>query len=129
MPTYTPIQSLILTVDTNTVTFSGIDQSYEDLEIVINARGSHTENVNFYYRVNGDSTSSYSVTRLQGNGSTSVSNTGTSNTLGYIGYVDGSNSTSGLFGSTKVIVNNYANSTTCKTLISKFILLIIIQMN
>jgi hypothetical protein len=118
MATYKPIQSVVLTTDTNTVSFIGIDQNYTDLEIVVNARGSHTDNANFYYRVNGDTASNYSVRRLQGNGSSAVSNGSSSQSVGYIGYVDGSNSTAGIFGMTKIIINNYT-STTTKNLISK----------
>ena len=119
MATYKPIQSLTLTADTTTVTFSGIDQNYTDLEIVVNARGSAADNGNFYYRINGDATSSYTVIRLQGGGSSAVSNKGTANTVGYIGYVDGANTTSGIFSNTKIYVNNYSSSSTYKTLISK----------
>ena len=119
MATYKPLQSIQLTTDTTTVTFSGIPQDYTDLEIVISARCSHSSNSNFYYRVNGDTSSSYSVTRLQGNGSTAVSNRGSSNTVGYIGYTDAADSSSSIFGNTKIYVNNYSNSTNYKTLISK----------
>jgi hypothetical protein len=119
MATYKPLQSISLTSDTTTVTFSGIPQDYTDLEIVISARCSHTGNSNFYYRVNGDTSSSYSVTRLQANGSTVVSNRGSSNTVGYIGYTDAADSSAGLFGNTKIYINSYSNSTTNKTLISK----------
>jgi len=118
MATYKPLQSLTLTADTTTVSFTGIDQGYTDLEIVVSARCSHSSNANFYYRVNGDSSSSYSVTRVQGNGSSAVSNSGGSNTVGYIGYTDAADATAGIFGNTKIIINNYA-STTYKTLISK----------
>jgi hypothetical protein len=119
MATYKPLQSISLTSDTTTVTFSGIPQDYTDLEVVISARCSHSSNCNFYYRVNGDTSSSYSVTRFQGNGSTAVSNRGSSNTVGYIGYADAADSSSSIFGVTKIYVNNYSNSTTYKTLLSK----------
>jgi len=118
MPSYAPIQSITLTADTNTVSFIGIDQNYTDLEIIVNARGSHTDNANFYYRINGDTGANYSVTRVQGNGSSAASNRGNSQSVGYIGYVDGSNSTAGIFGNTKIIVNNYTAASP-KNLISK----------
>jgi hypothetical protein len=119
MATYKPLQSISLTSDTTTVTFSGIPQDYTDLEVVISARCSNSSNANFYYRVNGDSSSAYSVTRLQGNGSTVVSNRGSSNTVGYIGYTDAADSSSSIFGVTKIYINSYSNSTTNKTLISR----------
>jgi hypothetical protein len=119
MATYKPLQSIQLTSDTTTVTFSGIPQDYTDLEVVISARCSHSSNANFYYRVNGDASSSYSVTRFQGNGTSAVSNRGSSNTVGYIGYTDAADSSTGIFGNTKIYINNYSNSTTFKTLVSK----------
>jgi len=118
MATYKPLQSLTLTADTTTVSFTSIDQGYTDLEIVVNARCSYSSNANFYYRINGDASSSYSVTRVQGNGSSAVSNSGGSSTTGYIGYTDAADAAAGIFGNTKIIINNYA-STTYKTLISK----------
>jgi hypothetical protein len=71
MATYKPLQSIILTTTPTSVTFSGIDQNYTDLKVIVN--GTSTSLVDSFCRVNGDTSSSYSYTRLYGTGSAASS--------------------------------------------------------
>lgn len=77
------INSVVLTASAANVTFSNIPQNYQDLKIIY----SGTVNANSYnpaIRFNSDSTSTYSTTRLIGNGS-SASSDRTSNLTFIIG--------------------------------------------
>ena len=118
--TYEPIATQTLGSDTATVTFSSIPQTYTDLVIVQQGRCSDAStDINTYYQFNGDTSSNYSVTRLQGNGSTAVSNRGSSQTVGYITYVPANNATAGEFSANTINIMNYSNATTYKTSISR----------
>lgn len=68
MPTNTPLQSLVLTEATSSVTLSGISQNYEDLQIVVSGMTSNVNEVQLQY--NGDTSALYSRTYLQGDTST-----------------------------------------------------------
>jgi hypothetical protein len=72
MPTNTPLQSIVLTDSTSTITFSNIPQNYTDLVLVGNVfAGSSAFEVRL--RLNGDTSSSYSSIWLEGNGTTPTS--------------------------------------------------------
>jgi hypothetical protein len=71
MATYKPLQSISLTSAATSVTFSGIDQNYTDLIVSVN--GTSTSLVDSYCRINGDTSSLYSYTRLYGTGSSAAS--------------------------------------------------------
>jgi hypothetical protein len=71
MATYKPLQSITLTAATSSIIFSGIDQNYTDLVIVVN--GTTGSTVDSYCRFNGDATSLYSYTRLYATGSAAAS--------------------------------------------------------
>lgn len=122
MPTATkvPLASITLSSDTGSVVFNSISQSYKDLILVIQGRSSYADtSVNTYYQFNGDTNSNYSVTRLQGNGTSAVSNRGSSQTVGYITYVPANNATSGELSANTVHIMSYSNTTTYKTSISR----------
>jgi hypothetical protein len=78
MATYTPIQSIVLTSNQNSITFSNISQAYEDLVVVFYGSTSTQNDVGVY--INNNSSSIYSGTRLYGNGSTPASDRGTGQT-------------------------------------------------
>lgn len=72
--TYEPIASTTLGSDTFSYTFSSIPSIYTDLRLIVHGRTSRTyayDTVNF--RFNGDTGTSYSRTRLYGNGSSAGS--------------------------------------------------------
>ena len=73
--TYDPIASTTLTSTATSVTFSDIPGTYTDLVIAAYHNTSGTPTVDGpTMRLNSDSGSNYSVTRIQGNGSSAVSN-------------------------------------------------------
>lgn len=114
--TMTPIATNTLTSATATVTFSNIPQNYTDLVLVTNtylSTSSQSGNITY----NGDTGTNYSVTFLGGNGSSASSSRSSTRAnlpldLGY-GY------SSSNFGVYNVHIQNYANTTTYKTMISR----------
>ncbi|NDF98319.1 MAG: hypothetical protein EB101_05225 [Chitinophagia bacterium] len=112
MPTYTPLQSIELTSTTTSVVFSGIPQIYQDLVLV--SRAINTTLQSYRLQFNGDTGSNYSVTYLLGNGSSAISGRA-SNTV----YIDHNyTDTTPAIGITHI--NNYSNSTTYKTALSRW---------
>lgn len=69
--TYEPIATTTLSTAASTITFSSIPATYTDLRLVFCPIGS-TSNYP-YLRFNSDSGSNYSLTRLQGDGSSATS--------------------------------------------------------
>ena len=114
--TLTPIATNTLTAAAASVTFSNLPQGYTDLVLVTNTYlsiGSQSGNITY----NGDTASNYSVTFLGGNGSTASSSRSSSRAnlpldLGY-GY------SSSNFGTYTAHIQNYTNTTTFKTMISR----------
>jgi hypothetical protein len=118
MSTYTPIATQTLGSAAASVTFSSIPQGYTDLVLVSSILGSDgTNDSNASIRFNSDSGSNYSRTTLSGDGSTAASFRTSNATRGLL-------QASGYYSSTipTVIItniNNYSNSTTNKTVISR----------
>jgi hypothetical protein len=114
MATYKPLQSVVLTAATSSVTFSGIDQTYTDLVVVFN--GSVSANEDFQIQVNSDTGSNYSRTWLTGNGTSATSSRSSTQTymrLTQNGYLTTGNS--------NIVAQfmNYSNTTTNKTVLSR----------
>jgi hypothetical protein len=110
--TYTPIATTTLGSAAATVTFSSIPGTYTDLILVadtVNASGAD----NFLLNFNSDTGSNYSVTRLNGNGTSASSSRGTNQTILQCGEVYSTRST------TIVQILNYSNSTTYKTTLTR----------
>lgn len=114
--TYTPIASATLGADAASVTFSSIPATYTDVVAVVHAISDGTF-ANFNVRVNADTGSNYSRTRLSGNGTTATSGRATSQSSFFLADVSGISNTGRSF----YIVNfmNYANTTTYKTVLSR----------
>jgi len=110
--TYTPIATQTLGSSAATVTFSSIPATYTDLIIIIN--GNVSNDTNAYMRFNGDSSSLYSFTELYGNGSSAGSGRDTNNTRVGIG-----NLYTGAINTTIINLQNYANTTTNKTCLTR----------
>jgi hypothetical protein len=108
--TYTPLARTTLSSAAATVTFSNISGSYTDLILVINHKGTGTSNICF--RLNGDSSTNYSRTSINGDGSSVASYRSSNDNLGYIGVATTS------FGNTIMHFNNYSNTTTYKTVLA-----------
>jgi hypothetical protein len=117
MATYKPLQTVTLTSDTTSVTFSGIDQNYTDLVLVASAKAVSTGD-DLGLRFNGDaSTSSYSYVFLTGNGSTATRRVGNGYSSITLDYNGGATSTE----HTVHILNifNYTSTTMYKTTLGR----------
>jgi len=119
--TYEPIASYTSNGTSNGVTFSSIPQTYTDLILVVNYRSqvvSATDGLYLY--ANNTANGDYSSTLLIGNGSSVSSTRYTSDYYGSnCGYVPGASTASGTFGSAIIHIQNYTNTTTFKTAITR----------
>lgn len=113
--TYEPLATTTLGSAQSSVTFSSISGSYTDLVIVCFA-SNDTSARGIALRMNSDSGTNYSNTRIYGDGSTASSDRDTNTGLMYIG-INGSSSTD--FSTHIINVMNYSNTTTYKTAIAR----------
>jgi hypothetical protein len=119
-PTYEPIESKTLGSATNNVTFSSIPQTYRDLVLIVNGRKDTSVSVDaFFCRINSDGGNNYSWTQLAGNGSSIYSDRVTNDSYCRLAIVPGNNAGSTTFGTAIVNFQNYSNTTTNKTMISR----------
>ena len=114
--TYEPIATQTLGSAAATVTFSSIPQTYTDLVLVCSTQGT-TVTAAVTIRYNSDTGSNYSVTRLYGDGSTATSNRYSNQTSAHIG--DWMPNATYFFPIVTQI-QNYSNTTTYKTHLSRF---------
>lgn len=114
--TYTPIAKITLSNNTTqSITFSSIGSIYTDLVLVCLA-SNDTSARNILLRLNGDTGSNYSDTRIYGDGSGAYSDRVTNDNYMKIGINDNSS-----INFTTHIINlqNYSNSTTYKSVIAR----------
>jgi len=114
--TYVSIASQTLSSNTSSVTFSSIPSTYTDLVLIISANGGWGLN----FRLNGDTASNYSLTELAGAGTTSYSSRTSGYTNGYFTYNIGVPANANTYGTAVVNFMNYANTTTNKSILSRF---------
>jgi hypothetical protein len=115
MATYKPLQSIVLSTTPASVTFSGIDQSYTDLRLVISGRSASNDTIDiFAMRFNGDTGSNYSRTFTYNATSARESN---QSQIGFE-YIPAATAPTGLFGTVTIDINNYTSTTANKTVIS-----------
>jgi len=115
--TYEPIATNTLGVDTATVTFSSIPQTYTDLVLVCNVTRSGSPSGGYFsIRYNSDSATNYSATLLYGDGASAASLRVSNETSGRIGNASGA---AGSWSPTIVNIMNYTNTTTFKTSVSR----------
>jgi hypothetical protein len=110
--TYEPIATFTVTSNLSNYTFSSIPQTYTDL-IMISSSISSTGDADVYSQVNGDTGSNYSYTTVYGNGSSVTSGRASNATY----FASGRCQTSPGIGI--VHFQNYSNTTTYKTIISR----------
>jgi hypothetical protein len=114
--TYEKIATTNLGSASSSVSFSSISGAYTDLKIVIVA-GQNPLNNGFSWQYNSDTGNNYSNTTLIGDGSSAFS-VRQSNNPRISGFGDlGSSALSSLI---KIDINNYSNTTTYKTALSRF---------
>lgn len=117
MSTYTPIASQTLTSATSSITLNNIPQNYTDLVIVLNALTS-VDVVYTRMKFNSDSSTNYSNTYLEGDGSVANSNRYSNNNYLQLSYW---NAGAGSNPETSIInIMNYSNSTTNKTTLIRY---------
>lgn len=113
--TYTPIQTYTLSSASTGITFSSVPSTYTDLVLVINYRldGTGTGAAGAL-RFNSDSGTNYSATFMYGTGSSAVSARATNAT-----YADVAFMSSNSWATSISNIQNYSNTTTFKTLVSR----------
>jgi len=111
--TYTPIATTTLSSNQSSVTFNSLS-GYTDLIIVSNSKNNTGSNYYLTAQFNSDTGSNYSSTRFQGDGSAAASTRYTNATEAKIGYTYTTDFTLGIFQ-----IQNYSNSTTYKTCLSR----------
>ena len=116
--TYEPIATTTLGSAQATVTFSSIPATYTDLVLVTNLGGDTTA-ASLLLRVNGDSGSNYSTTVLYGTGSSALSAGYSNLTSAYAGQIN-TGLPAALSAISIIQIFNYANTTTNKTIISRY---------
>lgn len=96
---------------TTTITFSSIPTTYDDLKLIISARGSQNnsyDGLNIYFNQQY-SGSLYSATRMYGNSTTVVSSRDT-NSAPFTFSINGNTATASIFGNTEIYIPNYKGS-------------------
>ena len=112
--TYTPIATTTLGSAQSSVTFNSFS-GYTDLLLVFVGTSNHTDNGSRgYLQFNGDTASNYSNTYIQWNGSSASSARDSSATVIAFGRVGNSG-----LSQANISIQNYANSTTNKTILSR----------
>jgi hypothetical protein len=114
--TYTPIATQTLSTSAASVTFSSISGAYTDLVLIINAASSAQKDIDI--RFNSDTAGNYSNTWMAGNGSSTHSGRTTGTSSLYITYYGAVVTTLGN-SVHMVYLQNYANTTTYKTVLSR----------
>jgi hypothetical protein len=121
--TYTPIATTTLgTNQANAyLVFSSIPSTYTDLRLIISTRSTNASATDdIYLRFNG-SGSGYSWTYLHGNGSSASSSRASSQNVALLGFgVAAASAASGIFDPIISDINNYSNTTTNKTMLSRY---------
>jgi len=117
--TYEPIATNTLGSAQASYTFSSIPSTYTDLVVVASAKSSLTTTTQVKLTFNSDTATNYSWTRLLGDGSAASSARGTTQAYVEVGYIAG-NTGSPSPDMFILQIQNYANSTTYKTLLSRW---------
>lgn len=113
--TYTPISTQTLGSPQTSVTFNSFS-GYTDLVLVANSIVSSGTGNDIAIRFNGDTGTNYSNTYLLGTGSSAISGRGSNFTYADSGFLSAN---SGAPNTRIVQIQNYANTTTYKTLLTR----------
>lgn len=110
--TYTLISSTVLSSTTQSVTFSGIPQTYTDLILKMSYRtdAAGLFGSNPAIRFNGDSTSNYSYTAIEARGSTPGYLAESSINALYMQSADSAGNTANVFTNNTVYIPNYTGT-------------------
>ncbi len=116
--TYEPIATNTLGTASSSITFSSIPSTYTDLVLVASNILNASSTNSVFLRFNSDSTTNYSSTFLEGTGSAASSNRVSNRNVIDSGYNVGLSTSS--VGQVIFNIMNYTNTTTFKTVISRF---------
>jgi hypothetical protein len=105
--TYILIEAKILAVDTTTVTFNSIPNTYTDLRLLTSMRNNDVDAFDGVYMSLNGSTSNFTGKYLQGIGSGTP---GSGSIPRYVGVGNGAASTANTFSSFDIYFSNYASS-------------------
>jgi hypothetical protein len=111
--TYEAIATQTLGSATSSVTFSSIPSTYTDLYLVTNVSRTTAAGAIYLDQINSDSGSNYSFTYMYGNGSAASSGRASGGTESFLGDISTTPS------SVNISLQNYSNSTTYKTWLSR----------
>jgi hypothetical protein len=115
--TYVALATTTLGSSATSVTFSSISGAYTDLVLVTSSKKDVATAANEAIRFNSDTGSNYSYTILTGTGSVAQSGRATSTTS--IALDDAALVDNSIFRPAIVSIQNYSNSTTYKTILSR----------
>ena len=108
--TYTLISSNVLASSAASVTFSAIPSTYTDLVLRISARSAEVSTITSIELEFNATASSYSFTRLRGDGSAASSSRATSQSQLTVGTIPAASATSNTFGNIEVYIPSYTAS-------------------
>lgn len=117
--TYEPIATTTLGSSQNSVTFSSISGTYTDLVLVASCRLA-TAGFAAMLQFNADTANNYSITELYGTGSAAASGRNQNNPAAYLTNNLAVGATSSVYAPLIINIMNYSNTTTYKTLLSRF---------
>lgn len=117
--TYEPIATTTLGSASGTVTFASIPGTYTDLIIVMNGYNDTQDNFVPRLNFNNDTGTNYSITSVYGTGSAAGSTRASTQGALYVSYQGGWSTTSTNRATNIVHIQNYANTTTNKTVLSR----------
>jgi hypothetical protein len=116
--TYTPLATQTLGSAAASVTFSSISGAYTDLVLVVNQQATSSNNHGIQF--NGDTGFNYSTTLLLGDGSSASSERKTTGGGGAQAFIFTNNGGSTAISTSIIQIMNYSNTTTYKTLLSRW---------
>ena len=119
--TYVALQTQVLGTAVSSVTFSSIPQGYTDLVLVVSGRSTNgSADDSMYIQVNGDTAgANYSFTRLLGDGSSASSYRISNQVRTTVDGIAGGSTAAGTFNAATINFQNYSNTTTNKTILSR----------
>lgn len=120
MPTtYTPIATTTLNSTATEINFPTISGAYTDLVLVSSIKPSDNANPSVLIQFNNDTATNYSLTRLKGNGTAASSSRRIDKNFGYLSDDGLSASSTNTISTIITQFQNYSNSTTYKTFLSR----------
>jgi hypothetical protein len=114
--TYTPIYATTLSATTSTVTFSNIPTTFTDLVLTLNVKNPGAGAGNLQMTFNNDSSSLYSQTNLNADGTSATSGRASTQSVLKLGVVGNTNQT---FTGNIFHILNYSNPSVFKTILSR----------